>query len=167
MDREAAQQLNRETGIRPSGGFPKRRNASKAQNVYNQFNRQEHIPSGRGQTSGSASRFFYCPKAGRRERNHGLVSNNENGRSEAAPAVNDHETVKPIEPMRWLVRLTTAPGATVLDPFTGSGSTGVACMLEGRSFIGIEQIPKYAEIAKRRIRRAAEDAAAASKCDGR
>ena len=112
---------------------------------------------------------YFCadPKAGRRERNHGLVSNNENGRSEATPAVNDHETVKPIELMRWLVRLTTAPGATVLDPFTGSGSTGVACMLEGRSFIGIEQIPKYAEIAKRRIRRAAEDAAAASNSDGR
>lgn len=53
--------------------------------------------------------------------------------------------------MRWLVRLVTPPSGTVLDPFAGSGSTGCAATLEGFNFIGIEQDPEYAEIARRRI----------------
>jgi DNA modification methylase len=66
-------------------------------------------------------------------------------------AQNVHPTVKPIALMRWLVRLVTPPGGTVLDPFAGSASTGCACALEGFAFIGIEQSAEYAEIAERRI----------------
>jgi len=53
--------------------------------------------------------------------------------------------------MRWLVRLVTPEGALVLDPFTGSGSTGRACVLEGRRFVGIEREREYCEIARARI----------------
>lgn len=64
---------------------------------------------------------------------------------------NHHPTVKPITLMRWLARLVTPPGGTVLDPFTGSGTTGCACPYEGLQFVGIEREPEYAEIARARI----------------
>jgi len=64
---------------------------------------------------------------------------------------NNHPTVKPIELMRWLIRLVTPPGGTVLDPFTGSGSTGCAAVLEGFDFIGIEREAEYVAIAEARI----------------
>lgn len=91
--------------------------------------------------SGGASRFFPCfkyhPKTSRKERD--------------AVVSNTHPTVKPIELMRWLVRLVTPPNGIVLDPFTGSGSTGVACMLEGFNFVGFEQSAEYVVIAEARI----------------
>jgi len=65
--------------------------------------------------------------------------------------------------MRYLCRLVTQPGGVVLDPFTGSGSTGKAAMLEGMRFIGVERDPEYAKIAEARIRAAVlpiEEAAA-------
>lgn len=94
----------------------------------------------RSQESGSAARFFYCAKASKSERTH-------NGTVE-----NKHPTVKPLALMRYLVKLTATPtGGTVLDPFAGSGSTGVACKLEDRNFIGIELETESAETAQRRI----------------
>jgi site-specific DNA-methyltransferase (adenine-specific) len=60
-------------------------------------------------------------------------------------------TVKPIDLMRWLVRLVTPPGGTVLDPFAGSGTTGAAAVLEGFDFVGLEREADYVEIAKARI----------------
>jgi DNA modification methylase len=71
--------------------------------------------------------------------------------SDSQPSANHHPTVKPIALMRWLVRLVTPPGGTVLDPFAGSASTGCACLLEGFKFVGIEQDAEYAAIAERRI----------------
>ena len=69
------------------------------------------------------------------------------------PAVgkNNHPTVKPTALMRYLCRLITPPGGTVLDPFMGSGSTGKAAMLEGFNFIGIEREDEYLAIAEARI----------------
>ena len=87
---------------------------------------------------GSAARFFYCAKASKRDRGEG----------------NRHPTVKPTDLMRYLCRLVTPPGGTVLDPFMGSGSTGKAAMLEGFRFIGIEREAEYVEIAKARIQAA-------------
>ena len=84
---------------------------------------------------GQAARFFYCPKASRRERGKG----------------NNHATVKPIDLMRYLCRLVTPPGGVVLDPFMGSGSTGIAAKMEGFRFIGIEREAEYVEIAIARI----------------
>jgi DNA modification methylase len=93
--------------------------------------------------SGGASRFFYVAKASKAEREAGLDSDGDRA--------NHHPTVKPIELMRYLVRLVTPNGGTVLDPFMGSGSTGCAAMLEGMDFIGIDITPEYVEIARRRI----------------
>ncbi len=63
----------------------------------------------------------------------------------------DHPSPKPVRLMRWLVRGAASPGSTILDPFCGSGSTGVAALAEGMNFIGIEREAKYVEIARRRI----------------
>jgi len=120
-----------------------------------------------------AARFFYTPKAGRDDREEALgdlprrtgaqAVGREDGSAgtkspragasrTATDLVNVHPTVKPTELMRYLVRMVTPPGGTVLDPFTGSGSTGRAAMLEGMRFIGCELSPEYAEIALARIR---------------
>jgi hypothetical protein len=64
---------------------------------------------------------------------------------------NNHPTVKSVELMRWLCRLITPPGGAVLDPFAGSGSTGVGALLEGFDFFGIEQDPHYVDIARARL----------------
>ena len=84
---------------------------------------------------GNAARFFYCAKASKRDRGED----------------NHHPTVKPTDLMRYLCRLVTPVGGTVLDPFMGSGSTGKAAKLEGFGFIGIERELDYFEIAKFRI----------------
>jgi len=116
--------------------------------------------------TGSAARFFYVPKADREDRNAGLSgreetplhwsSGDKNPGSFQSPntkksAQNSHPTVKPTDLMRYLCRLITPPGGTVLDPFMGSGSTGRGSILEGFSFVGIEQDATYIEIARRRI----------------
>lgn len=115
--------------------------------------------------SPEASRFFYCPKPSRSERDAGLESlpiertgfTNESGRGTGrdpyAPIErrNTHPTVKPIALMRWLVRLVTPPNGRVLDPFAGSGTTGCAAVLEGLPFTGIEMIEKHVEIARLRM----------------
>ena len=71
------------------------------------------------------------------------------------PSRNHHPTVKPTALMRYLCRLVTPPGGVVLDPFTGSGSTGKAAVLEGFGFVGIEREAEYVEIARARIAAAA------------
>lgn len=131
-------------------------------------------PGARRGDLGSAARFFWNPKASRTDRNEGceLLPDKLFGMSSAAAAAaargehydngdggvnrttlraNNHPTVKPTELMRYLVRLVTPPGGTVLDPFLGSGSTGKAAVLEGFNFIGIELNPEYIEIARARI----------------
>jgi site-specific DNA-methyltransferase (adenine-specific) len=60
--------------------------------------------------------------------------------------------VKPVALMRWLCRLVTPPGGIVLDPFMGSGSTGIAALQEGFRFLGIEKDPEYVRLARERIR---------------
>jgi len=91
---------------------------------------------------GEAARFFYCAKASRSDRGEG----------------NTHPTVKPTDLMRYLCRLVTPPGGTVLDPFMGSGSTGKAAALEGFNFIGIEREAQYLDTARARIRAVVEAA---------
>lgn len=113
---------------------------------------------------GSAARFFYCAKASKKDRNEGLDGFAEKRPDErtttgmgtfdekgVAKQANHHPTVKPTELMRYLCRLITPPNGTVLDPFTGSGSTGKAAVLEGFNFIGVEQSEEYIAIAKARI----------------
>jgi len=118
---------------------------------------------------GSAARFFYCAKASKKDRNEGLddftdrprptMGNGIGGQpnQQIANNKNYHPTVKPTDLMRYLCRLVTPPNGTVLDPFTGSGSTGKAVTLEGFNFIGIEQSAEYVEIATARINHAKEN----------
>ena len=111
-----------------------------------------------------SARFFYCAKASKKDRDEGLESFSEaktnDGRKVDADNAyqrgatlrkNTHPTVKPTDLMRYLCRLVTPKGGIVLDPFTGSGSTGKAAMLEGFRFIGAEMNPEYFAIAKARI----------------
>ena len=104
------------------------------------LNTMDHIAGHSDQ--GGASRYFttfrYTPKASRRERDTGC-------------ARNTHPTVKPVTLMRWLLRLITPPGGVVLDMFMGSGTTGVAALLEGMNFIGIEQEEEYFSLARLRL----------------
>ena len=125
-------------------------------------------------SSGNASRFFYCAKASKSERNEGLEGFeeklkagtefrpsylekfNENGDSGSPRArfgkmKNNHPTVKPIELMKYLCRLITPKDGIVLDPFMGSGSTGIGAKLENFKFTGIELDPEYFKIAEKRI----------------
>jgi hypothetical protein len=118
----------------------------------------EHARSAVYADTGGASRFFqqfqtgevdvpfyYTAKANSAERTVGLDERSV------------HPTMKPVALMQWLVRLVTPPGGIVLDPFTGSGSTGVAAMLEGGGFrfLGIEREPEYVAIAEQRIKHVA------------
>lgn len=115
----------------------------------------------------NAARFFYCVKASTRDRDEGLdgftpKKINEGSKVDADNAYqrgaklrfNNHPTVKPTTLMQYLCRLVTPPNGLILDPFTGSGSTGKAAMLEGFRFVGIEREKEYYEIAKARIEKA-------------
>jgi DNA modification methylase len=104
------------------------------------------------------SRMFFCAKASKQEREAGCeqipVQSVQlyNGHHHP-PRLrrNIHRTVKPVALMRWLVALVTPPGGVVLDPFTGSGSTGIAAVMEGRTFLGIEREAAYVDIACARL----------------
>lgn len=174
LDEDAAAMVDGQTaGLR--GGVSVNRNrdaaADKPASVYGTFKCDTaDVTYG---DSGGASRFYYCAKASRAERNKGLegmperdwsgnygdVQDNRphcpDGYEYKATVQNHHPTVKPLALMRWLVRLVAREGDLVLDPFTGSGTTGVACVEEGRDFIGIERESEYVEIARRRIEAAA------------
>jgi site-specific DNA-methyltransferase (adenine-specific) len=107
---------------------------------------------------GGPSRLFYCAKATRAEREAGCeqlptrLVRIYNGHHHPPRLVSNlHPTVKPLSLMRWLVRLITPPGGLVLDPFTGSGSTGIATVLEGRMFVGIERESQYVDVACARL----------------
>jgi len=121
--------------------------------------------------AGSAARFFYTAKAAKSDRDDGLDLRLPARRQGTRPGSPDetgkfpdhdhrertgnfHPTVKPTDLMRYLCRLVTPPGGTVLDPFMGSGSTGRAALLEGFRFIGIEREAQYLEIACARVQSA-------------
>ena len=87
--------------------------------------------------SGASARFFYCAKANKKER--------------SATVENKHPTVKPLKLMTYLIKLVTPPGGITLDPFMGSGSTGVAAVQSGYEFIGIEREEDYYAIAEQRV----------------
>jgi DNA modification methylase len=177
LDEDAAGMLDAQTpDLKMQGnkthGKPERGGTSQVPNV-------SALPVCGYGDKGGASRFFYVAKASSRERNAGLddlagkrIGAKGNGLARACSTCgasvidgcacpdrtyenpvrkNHHPTVKPIALMRWLVRLVTPPGGTVLDPFAGSGTTGCACVLEGFDFIGVERELEYVEIARARI----------------
>jgi site-specific DNA-methyltransferase (adenine-specific) len=114
-------------------------------NAYGVYGGESTV-RGHDDNGGSAARFFYCSKANKKDRNEGL-----NGET------NNHPTVKPTDLMRYLCRLITPPGGTVLDPFLGSGTTGKAALLEGFNFVDIEMEETYLDIAQQRIQQVREN----------
>lgn len=163
---------NEVVGLFPVTGPSKasQRGANRNGQVYGTYKLHDTV-RGHDDQGGSAARFFYAAKASRSEREAGLeelearrkVFNGQSGHSAGmapgsvedkfttTPSANFHPTVKPIALMRYLCRLVTPPSGIVLDPFTGSGTTGCAATLEGFGFVGIERESEYAEIARRRI----------------
>ena len=130
LDEEAGRLLDEQSGELSPGQHPARRSG-----IGYGSGAQGTTGEARATDSGGASRFFYCAKASSAERGEG----------------NTHPTVKPVALMQWLVRLVTPGGGLVLDPFAGSGSTGIAATREGFSFIGLEREAEYVAIARRRI----------------
>lgn len=147
FDEEAGRLLDEQSGNRPSGKGNGNAQVGEESNGAIKPLRRGNLIS--RNDSGGASRFFkniqyteldylpfyYCAKASKAERGRG----------------NNHPTVKPVELMRYLIRLVTPPEGIVLDPFAGSGSTLVAAKLEDFNYIGIEQLPEIHHIAQYRV----------------
>lgn len=141
----AVRQLDEDSGERPAGA-PLTGNEPRSDGFSGEVYGEGMSPrsfESYGDTGG-ASRFYYCAKASRSEREAGLPD--VEGRA------NQHPTVKPIDLCRWLVRLVTRPDHTVLDPFMGSGSIGCAAVQERRDYVGLDLEPEYVEIARQRIK---------------
>ncbi|MGB5050826.1 MAG: site-specific DNA-methyltransferase, partial [Caldilineaceae bacterium] len=165
--------LDKQTGILKSGEVKathkRGRTLGRYQgSAYGEYNNQEENlnPDNYYGDSGGASRFFYVAKVSKKERNLGLEDFEEKiieGRdanqdalqnpfkNRPTPKANIHPTVKPINLLTYLCRLVTPKNGIVLDPFMGSGSTGIAAQLEGFSFIGMEMEEEYFNIATARI----------------
>jgi site-specific DNA-methyltransferase (adenine-specific) len=167
FDEEAGQVLDQQSGIRKTGGV-------KTQ-VDNGANQPINIGGGltkqREASEGGASRFYYCPKASKKDRDEGmdgfeetiseiaqinsqtkLQPNGEYVENKVLPRKNNHPTVKPTALMLYLIKLVTPVNGTVLDCFLGSGSTGKAAIRGGFDFIGIEREEEYIKIAEARIK---------------
>jgi DNA modification methylase len=176
FDEEAGKLLDEQTGVLTSGfmkaGTTRKMSESNV-NTYGHYDSDTSYRDTYGD-SGGASRFFYCPKTNKSDRNEGLddfetkksssmpgrrnaedmssskIDNDVTGRF-VTLRQNIHPTVKPTDLMTYLIRLVTPKGGIVLDPFMGSGSTGKAAVREGMDFIGIERENEYFEIAEARI----------------
>ena len=139
LDELAATQLDEHTGTLTSGSRESGQyGVAGGRGIYGEYGSGE-IPAVTGDFGG-ASRFFYCAKADTQDRGAG----------------NDHPTVKPVDLMRWLIRLVTPAGGVVLDPFSGSGSTLEAAIAEGRKSIGVEQDEHYCDLIAQRLKRPIE-----------
>lgn len=176
ISEEVAEELDRQSGVRRAG---KPRDDRGTGGIWSHG---DGIPCGpQYGDEGGASRFFYVAKASSSERDAGLddlpplTAGERCDRKDSSAGINaysgtrgeggrnPHPTVKPIALMRWLCRLASPPGANdpdeskrpvILDPFAGSGSTGVAAMREGVRFIGCELDPKMADVMRRRLQHA-------------
>ena len=140
LDEDAAALLDTEVGDLGPAGTAVRRNRKPG--TMTAWMGTRASPTGDDVTygdSGGPSRFFYTGKASTADRNNGH-----------GPA-NTHPTVKPTDLMRWLVRLATPPGGIILDPFAGSGTTGVAARAEGHRAVLIEREPDYLQIIAGRL----------------
>lgn len=146
LDEEAGALLDKQSGILTSGKPGIKRGGNTGAAYGAESRKPGTMTKGIGD-SGGASRFFYCAKPSKKEKNAGC-ENLEKG--------NNHPTVKSLSLMSYLCRLITPPGGIILDPFTGSGTTGVAAIQEGFKFIGCDMEPEHIEIARARIKHWAE-----------
>ena len=139
LDHHAAAWVDEQSGVLKSGGYPPAGGQRSHVATYGKPNSRGEARF--GSSEGGASRFFYSAKAPKSER----------------PNVDgvQHETVKPLKIMRWLIRLVTPPGGVVLDPFAGSGTTIEAALIEGFDPVGIEMETDYLPLIQHRIDRQA------------
>lgn len=139
-------QLDEQVGELKSGAF---NSVVQKQRLFQiaKGSEKKRVRQDRKADSGSASRFFYCAKANKKEKNIGLPEG----------VSNLHPTVKPVALMEYLVRLVTPVGGVVLDPFMGSGSTGLASLRERFNFLGIDQDEESVQIAKYRLEHASQE----------
>jgi len=170
LDEDAAEILDEQSGISKSNDRKRNRQTLGSFGMPNDETPEYN-------DKGGASRFFYVAKASKSERNKGLddfeekpLAFSNQAKAELKRGNSDfdggdakghgnsirhlknfHPTVKPVKLMQYLVRLVTPPNGKVLDPFCGSGTTGIACKLEGFEFVGMEQDPEYSKIAEARI----------------
>jgi site-specific DNA-methyltransferase (adenine-specific) len=164
FDEVTAGLLDEQSGNRP--GATSNSSGGKEVGIFGAYGSLDKAPG--YADSGGASRFFYVAKASKRDRNEGLEElearqvfgdegNTYQGLSNSKnPSNNFHPTVKPTALMRYLIKLVTPPGGTVLDPFTGSGSTGKAALLDGFGFVGVELTEEYLPIIEGRLQWAIE-----------
>lgn len=170
LDEESAELLDRQTGVLTSGANPTQRHSDKTRGVYGKFEGHECIAY-RGADSGGASRFFYCAKANRKERNAGLADFEKRmlrwSKGEKNPgsfqregtdryANNFHPTVKPIALGKWLASLLLPPASVsprrLLVPFAGSGSEIIGALQAGwDEVVGIEMTADYIPILQSRV----------------
>ena len=161
LDEEAGKLLDEQSGETSKGHFPK--DNTKGTSIFNTQNLKQDEKW--FNDKGGASRFFYCAKASKSERNLGcenfedtttndgrkVISDRPHQRG-ASQRKNNHPTVKPIKLMEYLIKLVSREGAVVLDPFLGSGTTAIASLKLGRKFIGIEKEEEYIKISQARIK---------------
>jgi site-specific DNA-methyltransferase (adenine-specific) len=180
FDEEAGKILDEQSGTLKSG-YVAPHHKTKDSSWFGASGKYSNNSSQQKDLVGGASRFFYCPKVSKKERNAGLDDFEEKTDRQKGhgldrrcgncgtsmlkpqdckcenpdwitpPKKNHHPTVKPIALMEYLITLVTPKGGIVLEPFMGSGSTGIAAKNLGMSFIGIEKEEEYFEIAKQRI----------------
>jgi DNA modification methylase len=173
LDEVSAGLLDEQSGVSRDGVAVKENSAGR--NIFSEIAKPTAPNQGYG-GQGGASRFFYVAKASKRDRNEGLeeleavsaghmvdrvegsagMDSPRAGAGRTSGAKNFHPTVKPTQLMRYLIKLVTPAGGTVLDPFTGSGSTGKAALLDGYGFIGAELTEEYLPIIEGRLRWASE-----------
>lgn len=169
LDEEAGQVLDQQSGITGTG---KKKIGKLRKGIFNDTNQifgKGNKPNQRIEDygdKGGASRFFYCPKASKKDRDEGMnefpdFKKYEYGNPEKhsfshmvnndSIVKNSHPTVKPTDLMLYLIKLVTPKDGIVLDPFMGSGSTGKAAIRGGYNFIGIEREEEYIKISEARI----------------
>lgn len=176
LDPYTAELLDEQSGTsKPSKG--KTGKVGGQQGLYENGHSPDYVGTWPTDNGGGASRFFYVAKASKRDRNEGLdeLPDHDWSKDGAAipqraerpfiPSKNHHPTVKPTTLMEYLIKLVTPPGGVVLDPFTGSGSTGKAAILQGFDFIGIEMTEEYLPIIEGRLKHAEQLVAEAKEQD--
>ena len=172
FDEEAGEILDEQSGISKSPKTYKRKSDGLNKEIYGKgMGELSGKESLNFEDKGGASRFFYVAKASKSERNSGMeekqtvkqfeekktddgrevVSDRPHQRG-ATNRKNNHPTVKPIKLMEYLIKLISKEKSIVLDPFTGSGTTGIACAKLNRQFIGFEKEEEYVKIAEARIK---------------
>ena len=171
----AVRMLNEQSGPCKTGNLEPHHLLRASENTSMSGANQERHPrqSFGGDEATGAARFFYCAKASKADKEAGLEDMPEveagvgddrpSGQSmqrldgrETRKVRNTHPTVKPTKLMQYLIRMVTPPGGTCLDPFMGSGSTGVAALQNGFDFVGIEKEQEYFNIAQKRVSAAKE-----------